>query len=102
MKPTKIEKDSVILISSYAIFSTGINAKGITNIIFASPLKSFVAVTQSIGRAIRTHISKTAANIYDLSDAFTPKGTFMKQLQHRIDKSYKTEGFPIYERTIKI
>ena len=65
-------------------------------------MKSYTTVTQSIGRAIRLHVSKNSAEIYDCADMFTPKGTFMKQLQARIDKSYLPEGFPILERTIKI
>ena len=91
-----------ILVTNYNLFSTGINAKGIKNIIFASPLKSYTTVTQSIGRAIRLHVSKDVAEIYDIADMFTPKGTFMKQLEARIEKSYKPEGFPMQERIIQI
>lgn len=96
------EHDNSILVTNYSLFSTGINLKSIKNILFASPLKSYTTITQSIGRAIRLHVSKTSAEIYDFADAFTPKGPFMKQLFARIEKSYKTEGFPIYERDVHI
>jgi superfamily II DNA or RNA helicase len=95
--------DSAILVSNYQLFSTGINAKGIKNIMFASPMKSYTTITQSIGRAIRLHVSKNTAEIYDFVDDFSVRGNsgpFYNQYKERLAKSYNTEGFPITERTI--
>jgi len=57
----------------------------------------------SIGRAIRLHISKNQAEIYDLVDDFSVRGDsgpFYNQYQERLIKSYQPEGFPIDQRTI--
>ena len=98
--------ENCILVTGYQLFSTGINIKSLKNILFASPLKSYTTVTQSIGRAIRTHISKETAEIYDLVDLFglrVPKsGIFYQQYQSRLTKSYNSEGFPVTERSINI
>lgn len=97
--------DSAVLVSNYALFSTGINAKGIKNIMFASPMKSYTTITQSIGRAIRLHISKDVAEIWDFVDDFSVRGEsgpFWNQFQERLQKSYHPEGFPIDQRTITI
>jgi len=99
------EGSNVILISNYALFSTGISIKNLKNIVFASPMKSYTTITQSIGRAIRLHISKNVAEIYDLVDDFSTRGNsgpFYKQYLDRLTKSYNTEGFPITERIIHI
>lgn len=96
---------SAILVSNYQLFSTGINAKGIKNIMFASPLKSYTTITQSIGRAIRLHVSKNTAEIYDFVDDFSVRGNsgpFYKQFEERLTKSYNSEGFPITQRTITL
>jgi len=102
MKIKKIEKESHILVSSYAITATGINIKRLANIILASPLKSYTTITQALGRAIRLHISKDTANVYDIVDAFTEKCIFAKQYLERLRKSYESEGFEINERSIRI
>jgi superfamily II DNA or RNA helicase len=97
--------DSAILVSNYQLLSTGINIKKLKNIMFASPMKSFVTITQSIGRAIRLHISKNTAEIYDFVDDFSVRGDsgpFYNQFQERLAKSYNPEGFPITQRTITI
>lgn len=94
------EHDDAILIANYALLSTGVNIKKLHNMILASPLKSFTTVTQSIGRLMRLHPSKTEANVYDLIDSTnirTDGGIFWKQYQHRLKTSYNPEGFPIKE-----
>ena len=95
-------EEGAILVSNYQLFSTGINIKALSNIIFASPLKSYTTITQSIGRAIRLHVSKNVANIYDFVDMFTERGVFAKQYIQRKTLSYEPEGFPITEREIQI
>jgi len=97
--------DHAILVSNFQLFSTGLNIKSLKNIVFGSPLKSYTTITQSIGRAIRLYVSKNTAEIYDFVDDFSVRGNsgpFYKQYQERLSKSYKTEEFPITERTIKI
>lgn len=95
------EKDAII-IANYAVMSTGVNIKNLHNMIFASPLKSFTTITQAIGRGVRTHVSKSIFNVYDLADKFTDKGPFMKQYEKRKEMSYEPEGFPITEKEIYI
>ena len=98
--------DDAILIANYAVCSTGINMKKLHNLIFASPLKAFTTVAQSLGRLMRKHNSKTEANIYDLVDVFTnrhkPSGIFWKEFQHRVKKSYNPEGYPIRSAEISL
>jgi len=99
------EHDSAILVSNYSLFSTGISIKKLKNIIFASPMKSYTTITQSIGRAIRLHVSKNMAEIWDIVDDFSIRGDsgpFYNQYQERLLKSYQPEGFPIDQRTILI
>lgn len=91
-----------ILVSNYQLMSTGINIKKLANIVLASPLKSYTTITQALGRAIRLHVSKDAANVYDFVDMFTDRCVFAKQFEKRLTLSYKPEGFEINERTISI
>lgn len=94
-----------ILVSNYNLFSTGISIKNLKNILFASPMKSYTTITQSIGRAIRLHVSKNTAEIFDFVDDMSVRGNsgpFYNQYQERLTKSYNPEGFPITERTIII
>ena len=89
-----------ILIANYALLSTGVSIKRLHNMVLASPLKSYTTVTQSIGRLMRLHKSKTEANIYDLVDNFgirKPGGPFYKQYQHRKNTSYNVEEYPVKE-----
>ena len=66
--------DDAILIANYAVCSTGINMKKLHNLIFASPLKAFTTVAQSLGRLMRKHNSKTEANELEIPtlDIFPP------------------------------
>ncbi len=106
MKPTKVETKANILVSNYQLLSTGINIKNLKNIMFASPLKSYTTITQSIGRAIRLHVSKDTAQIYDFVDCFGSRvpdsGVFWRQYQERLTKSYNSEGFPITQKAITL
>lgn len=97
--------DNAIIVSNYSILSTGVNIKKLHNMIFASPLKAFTTITQSIGRGLRLHESKSVFTVYDLVDNFgirKPGGIFWKQYQHRLKTSYNPEEFPISERHINI
>ena len=81
-----------VLISNYQLMSTGINIKNLHNLIFASPLKSYITITQSLGRLIRTHDSKTEVNVYDIADDF---GVFRAQLRKRIKDCYEPQSYKI-------
>lgn len=61
-------REGVIIVATYATMSTGINIKKLHNCIFASSVKSYETIIQSIGRALRTHSSKKEAQIFDLVD----------------------------------
>ena len=101
-----LENDSgAILVSNYSILSTGVNIKNLHNMIFASPLKAYTTVTQSIGRGIRKHDSKTKFTVFDLVDNLGTRkysGTFYKQYQHRLKTSYYPEGYTVQESVLKI
>lgn len=105
MKIIKIEKEKYILISNYAILSTGVNIKSLEYLTLASPLKSYVGVTQSIGRLMRKHPEKSQANVYDIIDDFginKPSGPFYKQYLHRLKTSYYPEEYPIKEVQLQL
>lgn len=105
MKPTKIVEDYKVCCSNYSIMSTGLNIKSLKNIVFASPLKSYTTITQSIGRAIRVHVSKNTAEIYDFVDDFSARGNsgpFWKQYENRVLKSYEPEGFPLDKKIVHL
>ena len=94
-----------ILISNFPIMSTGVNIKRLFNIIFASPLKSFTTITQSIGRGLRLHPDKKIFRVFDLIDDFgikKPGGVFWKQYLERQRHSYNSEGYPITEKEYKL
>ena len=101
-----LENDSgAILVSNYSILGTGVNIKNLHNMIFASPLKAYTTVTQSIGRGIRKHDSKSKFTVFDLVDNLGTRkysGTFYKQYQHRLKTSYYPEGYAVQESVLKI
>ena len=93
--------ENAILVSNYAILSTGVNIRRLHNMIFASPLKSYNTITQSIGRGLRKHESKKVFTVFDLVDDIGvrhPSGVFYRQYQHRLKTSYNPEGYPVAER----
>lgn len=61
------KSDGNLLFAQTATFSTGINIKRLTNLIFLTGSKSFSQVLQSIGRTLRLHDSKTEAHLIDIS-----------------------------------
>jgi len=68
--------------------------------VLSSPLKAYTTVTQSIGRGMRLHETKSEFVVYDLVDDFgvrKPGGIFYKQYEHRKSTSYNPEEFPISE-----
>lgn len=101
MKIKKIEKQGCILIANYATTSTGINIKNLHYLVFASPLKAFTTISQSLGRLMRKHKDKKESVIYDLVDDFGYKkhtGLFYNQYKHRLSSSYVPEEFEVEEK----
>ena len=59
----------IILIATYPIFQAGVDIPALAHVFLVAPFKSKIRVLQSIGRALRNHISKVnGATIYDLVD----------------------------------
>ena len=99
------EHEDAILIANYALLSTGVNIKKLHNMVLASPLKSYTTVTQSIGRGMRLHHTKSEFVVYDLIDNMgfrKPGGIFYKQYIHRKNTSYNPEQFPVFENEFNL
>lgn len=90
---------NAIIVANYSTTSTGVNIKNLHNLILASPLKSYVTITQSIGRILRTHKTKDIVRVYDIADDI---GFFKKQIKARIEDSYAPEGYTIKEHILNI
>jgi len=90
-----------ILVSNYAILSTGVNIKRLHNMIFASPMKSYNSITQSIGRGLRLSKDKTRFNVFDIVDCTglrkVKSGVFYRSYEHRLETSYNREKYLIRE-----
>lgn len=95
----------VIMIANYACMSTGVSIKNLHSLVLASPLKSFVTISQSLGRLMRKHTSKKESNIFDIVDNFgfrKPSGIFVNQYKHRLKSSYIPEEFKIKEISVDL
>ena len=64
------DNDDIICIATYPIFQAGVNIKSLRTIILASPTKSYIRVIQSLGRALRKHVTKDVggAELWDIVD----------------------------------
>lgn len=105
MKIKKIKKCGSILIAPYQVMSTGINIKQLHVLIFASPLKAFTTISQSLGRLMRKHSDKKESIVIDIVDNFglrKTSGIFYKQYQHRLSSSYIPEEFSVTETMINL
>lgn len=89
------EVSGSILIAPYQVMSTGVNLRNLHFLILASPLKAFTTISQSLGRLMRKHPSKTEAIIFDIVDNLGKSCIFMKQYNHRVEASYIPEEFEI-------
>lgn len=97
------DRTGCILVANYALLSTGVNIKRLNNLVFASPLKAYTTITQSIGRGIRKCTGKDVFRVYDLVDSTgvrKPTGVFYRQYQHRFSTSYVPEGYDIKEQLV--
>lgn len=95
----------VIMIANYACMSTGVSIKNLHSLVLASPLKSFVTISQSLGRLMRKHTSKKESNIFDIVDNFgfrKPSGIFVNQYKHRLRSSYIPEEFKVKEISVDL
>ena len=87
-----------VLFAEFAVFSTGINVKRLTNLVFVSSSKSFPRILQSIGRTLRLHSTKTESRIFDISFNFKYS---TKHLEERL-KIYKSSYNKTPDKTITI
>ena len=87
---------NTIILASYATFSTGINIRGIENVIFASPTKSKITNLQSIGRGLRLKDGKMLLRLYDIADDLSYKSYKNHTINHMLErvKIYSEEKFP--------
>lgn len=92
-------KENAIIVANMKILSTGINIRNLHNIIFGTPIKSYITVTQSLGRLIRLHNSKDISNVFDIDDRC---GFFEYQYKYRLQNSYNPEKYKIQEEEVKI
>lgn len=60
------ENDGNVLFAQTQTFSTGVNIKRLTHVVFMFQSKSFSRIVQSIGRALRLHFSKKEAHVVDV------------------------------------
>lgn len=90
-----------ILVSNYSILSTGVNIRRLHNMIFASPMKSYNSITQSIGRGLRLSKDKTRFNVFDIVDCLgfkkSKSGVFYRSYEHRLQTSYNREHYIVKE-----
>jgi superfamily II DNA or RNA helicase len=91
-------KNKLILIATYPVFQAGVDIPALGNIIFAAPFKSKIRILQSIGRALRKHITKVhGAQIYDLVDHNNKWFATHGKIRERF---YHTEKFRMIESDI--
>lgn len=97
-------ENDAIIVASYGVFSTGVNIKNLSNVIFSSPSKSRIRNLQSIGRGLRRSETKTAAVLYDIADDLTWKTRKNYTILHFVEriKIYGEEKFPYKIYRIKI
>lgn len=86
------ERNNLVLVASYGVFSTGVNIKNIHNVIFAFPSKSRVRIFQSIGRSLRLHKNKEKAIIYDFGDNINGNNYTLNHYKER-KKHYDSENY---------
>jgi superfamily II DNA or RNA helicase len=88
----------------YGTLSTGVSINAIFNVIFADSFKSEQIIIQSIGRALRLHIDKKRALIFDLVDVFSNKEMSNILYNHFLErkKFYIKRKYPFKEIKINI
>lgn len=89
------ENTGVIIVASSALFSTGVNIRNLTTLIFAHSFKAKIRNLQSIGRSLRLHSDKETAVLYDITDDLRVGRKANITYRHMIErlKIYQNEGF---------
>jgi superfamily II DNA or RNA helicase len=94
-----------IVLGGYSILSTGVNYKNLHNIVYASSLKSYTKIVQSIGRGLRLHKSKSRTQIFDCVDVLSSTNAgerpnyALKHFFERIEY-YREDEYEITEKEI--
>lgn len=102
-----IEKDeNSIVIAGIQIAGTGISVKNFNFVMFAVPIKSYIATVQAIGRGLRRSNTKNKVLLIDLVDDLSYKGKRVNLIQNYALKHFN-ERFKIYNEngfnyTIKV
>lgn len=90
---------NAILVANYACLSTGANIPNLHNLVLGSPLKSYISISQSIGRLLRKHNSKSIVKIYDIHDNV---GYFKNQFKKRYHSVYEPQDYEVIIRNLNI
>ena len=91
-------RNNLILIATYGIFSQGLNIPSLKYMAMASPYKSKIRILQSIGRTLRKHENKIdGSTVYDIVD----KCKFLEEHGDRRQRYYGSEGFEVIETEFK-
>jgi superfamily II DNA or RNA helicase len=90
------DNNDIIVIAISKIFSTGINIPNLHNVIFGSAGKAKIKIMQSIGRALRLHPTKKAANIFDIAVDTKYGKIHLKERK----KLYEQEKYKVTEKEI--
>jgi superfamily II DNA or RNA helicase len=91
------KRDDLVLIATYGIFKMGISVRNIHNLIFASSVKSFIAVRQTLGRGLRQYFDKTL-RVYNLIDE-VPK---LRPHGNKRKKIFEEDGFKSEDKKIDL
>lgn len=92
------DKNGIILLASYGVFSQGINIRNIHNIIMSSNYKSMIKVVQSIGRGIRVSENKDQCNIYNLIDDLCYDDNTIEEKYVNYSVRHHKERLKIYDK----
>lgn len=84
------KSDNEVLICTSGIASTGININRLFNLCLVELGKSFVKITQSIGRSTRVDFDKDFANVYDICSTCK----YSKKHLAKRKKIYKENEYP--------
>jgi superfamily II DNA or RNA helicase len=101
------KEDDAIIVASVGVYSTGINIRRLSNVIFAHPGKSRIRTLQSIGRTLRRadDVDNNEAVLYDIVDDLAAgrktRNFAMKHYQERF-AIYKSEKFRVKSYNIKL
>ncbi len=90
--------NNMVIIATFPIFQQGVNIKSLRTIILASSTKSFIRVIQSLGRALRKHVSKEVggAELWDICD----QTKYLKEHGEKRERHYIKEGHEIQDFTL--